>query len=87
MRVLEKDAAIKRWERYRSLRIPYKKANGSRGYYNPDFIVQFVDGTKEIHEVKGTHLLNDENNIRKLKAGQAFCKKRGMVFKVVSKKT
>ena len=86
MLLLEGDDTIKRWERCRSLRIPYKKANGSRGTYNPDFVVERVDGVKEIHEIKGGHLLNEDTK-RKLAAGEAFCRKRGMVFKVVTRES
>lgn len=86
MLVLEGDPIVKRWQRCRSLRIPYIKTDGSRGTYNPDFIVERTDGTKELHEVKGNHLLEDENTKRKLAAGEEFCRKRGMVFKVITKR-
>ena len=72
MTLLEGDSTIKRWERCRSLRIPYTKANGKRGHYNPDFIVEREEGTKELHEVKGGHLLTNEETKRKLAAGEAF---------------
>lgn len=85
MLLLEGDAAVKRWERCRSLKIPYVKADGSLSRYNPDFIVERVDGAKELHEVKGTHLIEIEDTKRKLAAGEAFCKARGMVFKVVTR--
>ena len=87
MQVLEEDPIVKRWQRCRTLRIPYIKGDGSKGTYNPDFIIERVDGTKELHEVKGTHLLNEEDTKRKLAAGNEFCRKRGMVFKVITKKS
>ena len=85
MLLVENDSIVKRWGRNRSLRIPYTKADGRRGTYNPDFIVERTDGTKELHEVKGGHLLGDEDTKRKLAAGEAFCRKRGMVFKVITR--
>ena len=87
MILLEQDTTVNRWERCRSLRIPYVKSDKSKGLYNPDFIVERTDGTKELHEVKGNHLLADENTRRKLAAGVAFCRQRGMAFKVVTRKT
>lgn len=85
MLVLEADPTVKRWERCRSLRILYKKADGTKAHYNPDFVVEMLDGSKELHEVKGSHLLQDHETRRKLEAGEAFCAKRGMVFKVITK--
>ena len=87
MLLLENDSTVQRWERCRSLRIPYTRADGRRARYNPDFIVERTDGTKELHEVKGGHLVGAENTKRKLAAGGAFCRKRGMLFKVITRKT
>ena len=86
MLLLDADATVKRWERCRSLRIPYTKADGKRSRYNPDFIVERADGQKELHEVKGGHLLADADTQRKFAAGTAFCQKRGMVFKVITRR-
>jgi hypothetical protein len=85
MLLLDADATVKRWERCRSLRIPYTKADGSQGRYSPDFIVEREDGPKELHEVKGGHLLAAADTPRKFVAGEAFCRARGMNFRVVTK--
>jgi len=85
MLLLDGDPLVVRWERCRSLRIPYIKARGKLGHFNPDFIVERIDGTKELHEVKGTHLLDGEDTQRKIHAGTEFALKRGMVFKVITK--
>ena len=86
MLLLDADATVKRWERCRSLRIPYTKADGKRGRYNPDFIIEHEDGQKELHEVKGGHLLADADTQRKFAAGEDFCRKRKMVFKVITRR-
>jgi len=86
MLLLDGDATVKRWERCRSLRIPYTKADGKGGHYNPDFVVERTDGAKELHEVKGGHLLNDDDTQRKLAAGEGFCRKRNMIFKVITRR-
>lgn len=86
MRVLENDPTVTRWERCRSLQISYTKADGTHAHYNPDFIVERTDGTKELHEVKGEHLLTNEDTRRKLAAGEGFCRKRGMTFKVITRR-
>lgn len=86
MRMLDDDPAVKRWERCRSLWIPYVDSEGQRRGYNPDFIVEPIDGAKEIHEVKGGHLLSNEETRKKFEAAEKFCRKRGMVFRVTTKK-
>lgn len=85
MLVLDSDETVRSWERCRSLRIPYTKTDGKKGFYNPDFIVERADGKKELHEVKGGHLL-DDNTKQKLAAGDEFCRKRGMFFKVITRR-
>ncbi len=87
MLVLENDPTVRRWERCHSLQISYTKADSSQAHYNPDFIVERTDSTKELHEVKGEHLLTNEDTKRKLAAGEEFCRKRGMVFKIITRKT
>lgn len=82
---LDGDSAVKKWGRCR-FRIPYLKKDGSEGAYKPDFIVEKSDGIKEIHEVKGGHLLSNDETRIKLIAGKEFCRKRGMVFKVITRK-
>lgn len=86
MLLLDADDTVKRWERCRSLRIPCAKPGRKRGFYNPDFIVERADGTKELHEVKGGHLVTSQQTALKLAAGEEFCRKRGMVFKVITRK-
>lgn len=86
MRMLDGDPAVMRWERCRKLRIPYMNSEGGRSAYNPDFIVERADGAKELHEVKGGHLLEHPDTKLKLAAGERFCRKRGMTFKVVTRR-
>jgi len=82
---LERDPLVVRWTRHHGLRIPYQKRFGSRGHYEPDFLVELAGGDKELREVKGEHLLGDNNTQKKLRAGDEFCRQRGMKFKVVTK--
>lgn len=86
MLLLDADETVKCWERCRSLSIPYTKSDGKRSRYNPDFIVEREDGQKELHEVKGGHLLAAADTQRKLAAGEEFCRTRKMVFKVITRR-
>lgn len=82
---LDRDALVSRWTRHHGLRVPYRKTSGARGMYEPDFLVELVDGAKELREVKGEHLFADGNTELKLRAGDAFCRSRGMKYRVVTK--
>jgi hypothetical protein len=53
--------------------------------YEPDFLVELVDGAKELREVKGEHLFSDANTALKLRAGDEFCRRRGMKYRVITK--
>lgn len=85
MQELETDPLVMRWTRHHGLRIAYRKWWGGGGQYEPDFLVELVDGAKELWEVKGEHLFADGNTARKLRAGEAFCRARSMAFRVVTK--
>ena len=82
---LDRDPMVLKWTRHHGLQIPYRKWWGGQGRYEPDFLVEIMDGDKEIREVKGEHLFRDANTARKLQAGEAFCRQRGMKFRVITK--
>lgn len=86
MRLLDDDPTVKRWERCRKLRIPYVNSAGKRSTYNPDFIIERADGVRELHEVKGGHPLWQPDTKLKLEAGERFCRKRGMTYKVITRR-
>jgi hypothetical protein len=82
---LDRDPLVARWTRHHGTRIPYTKWWGRQGFYEPDFLVELVGGSRELREVKGEHLLADANTTRKLCAGERYCRNRGMVFRVITK--
>lgn len=82
---LDRDALVTRWTRHHGLGVPYRKTFGRRGMYEPDFLVELVDGAKELREVKGEHLFSDANTALKLRAGDEFCRRRGMKYRVITK--
>lgn len=82
---MERDPLVVKWTRHHDIRIPYRKWWGGKGFYEPDFLIETADGNKELREVKGNHLFRDANTGRKLRAGDAFCRNRGMKFRVVTK--
>lgn len=81
---LERDAAVIKWTKKHNLRIPYKFL-GFTKHYLPDFMVEYRDGHKEIHETKGLPLLLWTSTKLKGEAADDFFKKIGWRYKIITK--
>lgn len=79
--------------------IPYTYVNGTTHTYNPDFVVEMMDGTKFIIEIKPKNQcvrpLNEngwlwdayKKNMCKWVAAKKFCDDRGFKFKILTEET
>jgi hypothetical protein len=85
MQQLEDDIYVKKWTKVHGISIPYITEAGNQRRYEPDFLVEKEDGSKEIHEVKGGHLIQNPDWKRKKQAAESWCKNRGMKFLIISK--
>jgi len=65
-----------------SIRIQYKKEDGSTHYYVPDLLVTTADGLNYIIEIKPSYLLEEKNNQIKFEAAKKYVKKHNMIFLV-----
>ena len=81
---LERDPAVKTWTKRHSIKIPYKLLGFTR-YYLPDFLVEYKDGSREIHETKGLPFLLWLATKIKGKTAEEFCKERGWKYKLITK--
>jgi len=81
---LERDAAVVRWTKKHGIKIPYKFLGLTR-YYIPDFLVEYKDGHKEIHETKGLPLLLWVSTKLKGEAAEEYFKKLGWKYKMITK--
>ncbi len=81
---LERDPAIKSWTKKHRIKIPYKFF-GFTKHYLPDFLVEYKDGSKEIHETKGLPLLLWLSTKLKGKTAEEFCKEKGWKYKLITK--
>lgn len=81
---LERDPAVKRWTKKHDIKIPYKFFFITR-HYHPDFLVEYQDGHKEIHETKGLPLLLWVSTKLKRQSAEEFCKEKGWKFKMITK--
>ena len=85
MRRLEKDKTIAKWTKNHGVTIQYVTEAGNVRGYRPDFLIERLDGAKELHEVKGGQYLQNPDTQRKHEAARNWCRKRGMSFVVITK--
>ena len=85
MDVLERDPRVRKWTKRHGIAIPWRDGAGTPRTYRPDYLVELSTGTKELHEVKGTHLMQMPDTRLKLDAGQRWCERRGMAFRLIYK--
>ncbi len=81
---LERDPAVKSWTKKHGIKIPYKFL-GFRKHYLPDFLVEYQNGSEEIHETKGLPLLLWLSTKIKSKTAEQFCKDQGWKYKLITK--
>ena len=81
---LERDPAVLRWTKKHGLKIPYKVL-GFPHKYLPDFLVEYKDGHKEIHETKGLPLMLWISTKLKRKAAEEHFEKLGWKYKMITK--
>ena len=85
MQHLDADESVKLFE-YELLRIPYVsnvRSGKLRNYY-PDFLVEYVDGTKKLVEIKPSKRVLQANVQKKLRAAEAWCKASGVTLVVIT---
>ena len=81
---LERMPGVKSWTKKHNIKIPYCFAFIKR-YYIPDFLVEFNDGSKEIHETKGLPFLFLLSTELKKSSAEEYCKKLGWKYVFITK--
>ena len=81
---LEAMPGVKSWTKKHDIKIPYKALFFTR-HYIPDFLVEFNDGSKEIHETKGLPFLFLLTTDLKKASAEEYCKKKGWKYKFITK--
>lgn len=80
---LESMSGVREWTKDHGIKIPYKIFGILPHKYLPDFLVTFIDGSKELHETKGAGFLAWASTHAKRKAGDKWCKERGMIYRFI----
>ncbi len=86
MTMLERDKSVAKWTKHHGIVIEYITEAGNKRGYRPDFLVQRVDKTVELHEMKGGQFIDSPDTVRKHERARVWCKQRGMHFVVITKK-
>ena len=81
---LERAPAVVQWTKKHGLKIPYK-VFGFPHKYLPDFLVEYKDGHKEIHETKGLPLMLWFSTKLKREAAEEYFEKLGWKYKMITK--
>lgn len=81
---LEHDPAVKSWTKQHNIKIPYRFLGFLRNYL-PDFLVEYQDGHKELHETKGLPLLLWLSTKLKGESAEEYCRKQGWRYKIITK--
>ena len=79
---LEADAEVVKWQKRHGISIRWIDANGRQSKYRPDFLVEYADGRKTIIEVKDPSKMDSQAILRKRRAAEEWCRKRGMTYEL-----
>ena len=81
---LERDPAVKQWTKRHGIKIPYWLLGIPRRYH-PDFLVEYQDDHKELHETKGLPLMLWLSTKLKQESAEEFCRKQGWRYQMITK--
>ncbi len=84
MERLESDAEVVKWQKRHGISIPWIDASGRKSNHRPDFLVEYSDGRKAIVEVKDPTWKDSIAVQRKRRAGEEWCRKRGMTYQIAT---
>lgn len=84
MAELEGMPGVRSWTKRHNIKIPYQFLFIKRNYL-PDFLVEFNDGSREIHETKGLPFLFLLSTKLKKTSAEEYCKKMGWKYKFITK--
>ena len=81
---LEANPEVVKWQKRHGISIRWIDANGRQSKYRPDFLVEYTDGRKAIIEVKDPSKMDSQAILRKRRAAEEWCRKRGMTYEMAT---
>ena len=82
MERLEADHRVRKWTKRHGISITWYDANGRRHTYRPDFLVEYIDGSIALIEVKGANQIDSGSVQRKREAAERWCRRRHMEYSI-----
>ena len=82
MERLEADPSVRKWTKRHGISIGWIDRRHRRHAYRPDFLVEYVDGSVGLIEVKGANMVDSEAVQRKRQSAELWCKRRGMEYSI-----
>lgn len=82
MHKLESDPSVRKWTKRHGISISWLDGHHRRRNYRPDLLVEHIDGSKALIEVKGAGLVDSEAVQRKRQAAELWCSRRGMDYTI-----
>lgn len=61
-------------------------SSGRHRKYFPDFLVEYVDGSKVLVEIKPSKRLNNRIVVKKLEAARVWCSEHGATLQIITEK-
>ena len=84
MNRLETDDTVRAWMKRHTITIPWIDGQKHSRRYRPDFLVEYIDGTKALIEVKDPSKIDTDDVQRKRRAAERWCKRRDMQYSIVT---
>jgi hypothetical protein len=74
-----------KWTKNHGLQIKYFNSDNKFKTYKPDFLIEKSDGSIELVEMKGTHLLKNPDTKKKIEFAKKWCEARKIKYRIISK--
>ncbi len=84
MMKLDADPVVAKWMKRHGISIPWIDVQKHQRRYRPDFLVEYTDGRVAIVEVKDPSRVDSPEVMRKRKAAEIWCKRRGIEYVVAT---
>jgi hypothetical protein len=84
MERMEADQTVRRWMKRHTITIPWIDAQKHNRRYHPDFLVEYIDGSKVLIEVKNPAQVDSDDVLRKRRSAEIWCKRRDMKYVIMT---
>ena len=82
MQRLESDRSVRKWTKRHGISISWLDSQHRQRRYRPDFLVEYIDGSLVLIEVKAAGLVDSDAVQRKRQAAELWCARRDMCYSI-----